>query len=57
MSENEELPAICWRTNLSPTMDRREQLIRYQDAVGVEATKRQVQLHREAQPPRKREAN
>jgi hypothetical protein len=57
MSENEELPAICWTAHLSPTMDRREQLIRYQDAVGVEATKRQVQLHREAQPPRKREAN
>lgn len=44
----DELPEIRWSTTVAPGMDRREQLRRYQEAVSLDAAKRQVRLHREA---------
>lgn len=46
MDEN-ELPEVRWNVDVAPGLDRREQLRRYQAAVGLEAAKRQVRLHRE----------
>lgn len=44
----EELPEIRWTVTVAPGMDRRDQLRLYRDNVGLEATKRQVRLTREA---------
>lgn len=46
MSGEEELPGVSWRARVSPSMDRREQLRLYQEAIGAEAARRQVELHR-----------
>lgn len=45
--EYEELPRINWRAHVSPSMDRREQLRLYQEAIGAAAARRQVELRRE----------
>jgi hypothetical protein len=55
--ELEELPPIAWKARLSPTMTRAEQADLYQEAMGLEAVKRQVGLARAALPKRKRKAN
>ena len=57
MAEQQELPEVRWHVKLSPSMDRRDQLRLYANAMGREAAKRQVRLAREALPPRKRKAN
>jgi hypothetical protein len=60
MPEQEELEEptqFVWTARLSPTMTRGEQADRYQEAMGLEAVKRQVSLARAALPKRKRKAN
>jgi len=52
--ELDELPGVVWRAKVSPSMDRRQQLDLYQRALGPEAARRQVLVHRQAQARRKR---
>lgn len=57
MDEQDELdglPPVVWRAKISPSLDRREQLRRYSEAVGLEAAQRQVRLAREELARRKR---
>lgn len=44
----EELPDVRWSARVSPSLDRRSQLILYSEQMGHEAAQRQVRLHREA---------
>ncbi len=57
MTDHEELPPINWHAKLAPSLDRRDQLRLYSEAMGREAAMRQVRLTREALPKRKRKAN